>query len=196
MKKLTNDHRTRVTKMLIRKAFTSLLSQKPIQSISVKELCELAGINRGTFYSHYTDIYDLLRTIEAEMLADFERAMAPLIAEPDPKLTPVKITAGVFQCLKDNSDLCTVTLGDWGDKAFALKLINIGREKCLEYYSGFFRHATPRQIEYYYAFVSSGCIGLLQKWLAEGMAAPVEEVARMAEGIMLTGVGFLQAPAG
>ena len=61
MKKLTNDHRTRVTKMLIRKAFTSLLSQKPIQSISVKELCELAGINRGTFYSHYTDIYDLLR---------------------------------------------------------------------------------------------------------------------------------------
>ena len=76
MKKLTNDHRTRVTKMLIRKAFTSLLSQKPIQSISVKELCELAGINRGTFYSHYTDIYDLLRTIEAEMLADFERAMA------------------------------------------------------------------------------------------------------------------------
>ena len=45
----TTDHRTRVTKMLIRKAFTDLLKQKPIQSISIKELCESAGINRGTF---------------------------------------------------------------------------------------------------------------------------------------------------
>ena len=60
MKKVTNDHRSRVTKMLIRKAFMELLRQKPLASISVKELCELAGINRGTFYSHYQDVYDLL----------------------------------------------------------------------------------------------------------------------------------------
>lgn len=192
MKKLTNDHRTRVTKMLIRKAFTMLLGQKPIQSISIKELCEQAGINRGTFYRHYTDLFDLLHSIEADMLADFERAIAPLIAAPDSNVNLVRLTAGVFQCLKDNSDLCTVTLGDWGDKSFALKLINIGREKCIECYSGYFKNASPQQIEYYYAFVSSGCIGLLEKWLEEGMVTPVEEIARMAEGIMLTGVGFLQ----
>ena len=54
MKKFTEDHRSRVTKLLLRRAFTDLLEQKPIQSISVKELCERAGINRGTFYSHYT----------------------------------------------------------------------------------------------------------------------------------------------
>lgn len=43
------DHRSRVTRMLIRRAFTDLLGQKPIESISVKELCAAAGINRGTF---------------------------------------------------------------------------------------------------------------------------------------------------
>ena len=42
------DHRTRVTRMLIRRAFMELLKKKPIQSISIKELCETAGINRGT----------------------------------------------------------------------------------------------------------------------------------------------------
>ena len=56
-----SDQRTRLTRMLIRQAFTSLLKEKPVQSISVKELCERAGINRGTFYAHYTDIYDLMR---------------------------------------------------------------------------------------------------------------------------------------
>lgn len=45
------DHRVRVTQRLIREAFTGLLKQKPIQSISIKELCEVAGINRGTFYA-------------------------------------------------------------------------------------------------------------------------------------------------
>ena len=67
LKKLTNDHRTRITKMLIRKALTDLMAYKPVTDISVKELCEKAGINRGTFYSHYTDIYNLLEKIEEEM---------------------------------------------------------------------------------------------------------------------------------
>ena len=49
MKNVTNNRRTRVTRLLIRRAFTELLRKKPIQDISVKELCERAGINRGTF---------------------------------------------------------------------------------------------------------------------------------------------------
>lgn len=55
----SRDHRARVTQILIQKALTKLLREKPIHRISVKELCEEAGINRGTFYAHYTDIYDL-----------------------------------------------------------------------------------------------------------------------------------------
>lgn len=192
MKTPSKDHRTRVTKMLIRRAFTELLRQKPIQSISIKELCETAGVNRGTFYAHYTDIYDLLNKMEAEMFEDFQKALEPLLATEGDELTPVKITAGIFQCLKDNADICTVTLGDFGDKAFALRLINLGRERCMQAYSRFFVSATPRQIEYFYAFVSAGCIGLLQKWLAEGMVSSAEEIAEMAENIMMHGIGALR----
>ena len=75
MKNLENDHRVRVTKLLIRKAFTSLLSEKPIESITVKELCALAGINRGTFYTHYQDIYELLGEIEEAMVSEIDAAL-------------------------------------------------------------------------------------------------------------------------
>lgn len=190
MKKLTNDHRTRVTKMLIRNSFTTLLRQKPIQSISIKELCEQAGINRGTFYTHYTDIYDLRNQMEEEMLEDFNRALEPLGANG--QLTQLQITTEIFRCLKDNSDLCAVTLGEFGDKAFAWKLINIGREKCVESYLKYFENASPKEIEYYYSFICSGCIGLLQKWLDDGMSIPAEEAAKMVEDIMLKGIGFLK----
>ena len=73
------DHRTRITKMLIRHTFTDLLRQKPIQSISIKELCDGAGINRGTFYAHYNNIYDLLKKMEEEMLTDFQVSLEPLL---------------------------------------------------------------------------------------------------------------------
>lgn len=178
--------------MLIRKAFTNLLSKKPIQSISIKELCDQAGINRGTFYSHYSDIYDLRDQIENEMFKDFEKALEPLMQLGEEAVTPVQITTEIYKCLKENSDLCIVTLGDYGDKAFALKMINLGRETCVESYSKYFETATQKQIEYFYAFACSGCIGLLQKWLAEGMVTSAEEIAQMAEDIMLSGVGFLR----
>ena len=192
MKKLTNDHRTRVTRMLIRRAFMSLLAQKPIQSISVKELCERAGINRSTFYAHYTDLHDLLQQIEDEMFAEFEKALDTLYHLDATAPEPVAVTTEIFQCLKDNSDLCTVTLSDYGDKAFALKLLQRGRECCMENYLQYFKGASPRQVEYYYAFVSAGCIGLLRRWLDDGMLLPAGELAQLAENIMMRGLAFLQ----
>ncbi len=188
----TGDHRTRVTKMLIRKAFTDLLQTKPIQNISIKELCAKAGINRGTFYMHYSDIYDLQHRLEEEMMADFQEAMRPLLSEDDSSLTPLRITTGIFQCLKENADVCIITLGPHGDKDFATRLLNIGREKCIHCYVRYFLNATPQQIEYYYAFVSAGCIGLLERWLADGMLTSAEELAKTAEDIMMSGIQFLQ----
>lgn len=186
-----SDQRPRLTRMLIRQAFTSLLKEKPVQSISVKELCERAGINRGTFYAHYTDIYDLMRQMEDEMMADIQTALRPLLDSDTSDLTPLKITTGIFRCLKENADLCAVTLGKYGDKEFATRLLTIGRERCLESYSKYFARATPKQIEYYYSFVSAGCIGLLEKWLADGMADSAEELASAAENIMMKGIHFL-----
>ena len=138
-----NDHRTRVTKMLIRKAFTDQLRQKPIQSITVKALCDAAGINRGTFYAHYNDIYDLLEQVEAEMMQDLETAFKPLLETETADLTQLRITAEIFRCLRDNADICTVTLGPYGDKSFAQRLIQIGRENAWRPTRAAFR--TPRR---------------------------------------------------
>ena len=120
MNTLHKDRRTRLTKSLIRRAFTDLLAEKSLQRITVREVCQRAGVNRSTFYAHYTDLYDLLTRIEEEMLEDFQQALAPLL---DPQLeefpTPLQITTEIYRCLKENADVCTVTLGENGDKDFA-----------------------------------------------------------------------------
>ena len=49
----------RQTKQRLYEALIHLLQQKSLREITVRELTELAGISRGTFYFHYTDIYAL-----------------------------------------------------------------------------------------------------------------------------------------
>ena len=44
--------------------------------------------------------------------------------------------------------------------------------------------ASPKEIEYFYAFASAGCIGLLEEWLREGMVTGAEEIAAMAEDMI------------
>ena len=58
------DIRIIKTKNSIINAFIELRAKKEIERITVKELCEKAMINKSTFYSHYTDIYDLSEQLE------------------------------------------------------------------------------------------------------------------------------------
>jgi len=45
------------------KSFKQLLNQKPIDKITVKEICEHCAVNRQTFYNHFTDIMDIFKYI-------------------------------------------------------------------------------------------------------------------------------------
>lgn len=63
------DLRTERTKRSIINAFIELRAKKPLEKITIKELSELAYINKATFYSHYHDIYDLSEQLENETIA-------------------------------------------------------------------------------------------------------------------------------
>src|SRR5699024_12375031 len=47
-----------------------LLKEKQMSTITVKEICALADVNRSTFYAHYTNHFDLLAQIENEFIDD------------------------------------------------------------------------------------------------------------------------------
>ncbi len=62
------NQRIRLSKQLLRNALISLLEEKSINKISVREICETAEINRTTFYKYYGSQYDLLEDIENILL--------------------------------------------------------------------------------------------------------------------------------
>ena len=54
------------TKSAIVSAFGSLLSERPLSKITVKDIVECCGVNRNTFYYHFRDIPDLLEQVIRE----------------------------------------------------------------------------------------------------------------------------------
>lgn len=63
------DIRMEKTEKAIKNAFMELRSKKPLEKITVKELCSLACINKSTFYAHYEDLYALSEALETETVA-------------------------------------------------------------------------------------------------------------------------------
>ena len=64
------DTRVQMTKKLLKDALLEILKSKPITSVTVKELVDTAGINRGTFYLHYDTPMALLKDIENSFVQD------------------------------------------------------------------------------------------------------------------------------
>jgi len=65
------DPRIKRTLLLIRDALISLLNEKSLEQVTVRDITERAQINRATFYLHYVDKYDLLDKVVEEMMAAF-----------------------------------------------------------------------------------------------------------------------------
>ena len=75
MKEEILDRRVRKTRRQLKECLTRLLKEKKIQDITVRELAEMADINRGTFYLHYKDVFDLMDQIKNELIEEVESVL-------------------------------------------------------------------------------------------------------------------------
>lgn len=72
MKVQNLNNSSRKTRKLIKRIFAEMLSEKKeLGRIPVSELCRRAEISRGTFYSHYDDIYGVAEDYENELIQTF-----------------------------------------------------------------------------------------------------------------------------
>lgn len=180
------DRRVRKTKKLMTDALARLLMQKPLSAISVREIAELADINRGTFYLHYRDIYDMARQLQDEIIEKFNRIVdSHAHSESTDEIFP--LLTELFSLLAENAELARVMTGKNGDAAFMDKLKSIVREKCLADARTMFNIKNADDFEYFYNYIVSGCIGVCHAWLAGGMKETPARMAAIVENMILHG---------
>jgi Transcriptional regulator len=71
------DRRIEKTEQAIQTAFAKLLREKDLEKITVKSLCEMANINKSTFYLHYKDIYDCADRLRDDIINELSKVITP-----------------------------------------------------------------------------------------------------------------------
>lgn len=176
MKNNKVDRRVKYTKMILKQSFVSLLKTKPIAKISIKEICDIADINRATFYSHYTDQHDLLKQVENELLNDINIYLDSLSFDNN-DTEAFQIMCKIFEYIKENSELCSVLLGINGDREFQKNVMMIVQKQCISRWTN--KDVNLEIAEYIYSFAASGSIEIIQKWLQSGMDRSTNEMGEL-----------------
>ena len=136
------DRRIRRTKAQLRHGLAQLMAEKSVNEVTVKELVDLVDINRSTFYLHYTDIYNMLESVENEL---FEEILHTIRTHP---VSPFNENSfpfieDIFAILFENREICAALLGPHGDIAFLHRI-----EEMLSHYSmAALREAFPTNIQ-------------------------------------------------
>lgn len=184
------DRRIRRTKKAMTKAFAELLLVKPIKNISVREIAELADINRGTFYLHYRDVYDMSEHLQNEIFEKFNE----IVEHHEPKknskeLFPMLVE--LLELLSENSELVKVLIGKNGDVAFVNKLKQVIREKCFANVQKIMDIKNNEEFNYFYHYIVSGCIGIFSVWLDGGKKESPQEMAEFIRKMIISSIKTL-----
>lgn len=184
------DRRVRRTKKLLRESLAELMDEKEFKDITVKEITDRADLNRGTFYLHYKDTYDLLEKIEDDLIHTFEI----LIEEYHPtenNLSAFTIIHQVFDYITENQKICKLLFLNYCSENYEKKLLNIITSKGFEINSRFFADVDKKKAEYKSFFFAYGLFGLVKKWLADDMSIPKEDMVKMVDQLIS---GAIQIP--
>jgi AcrR family transcriptional regulator len=179
------DEMIKKTKENIQMSFLQLLKEKDFLKVSVRDITTAANINRGTFYLHYQDKYDLINQMEESLLIGLEKHLENL----KPDILLIKAEKGqismhaveVFRYIQMNADFFKIFLGGNNllgfHKRFKQFFINHFIEKTIENAVIFSDLTIPRN--YLSSFATSAFLGLVEQWLENDLAESPSEMAEM-----------------
>ncbi len=154
-------HRSKETKERFKKAFFALYAEKKIEKITIKEVAELAGFNRGTFYLYYKSIYDLLQKSEQELLDDFAKMLDlnvkfyfGLIDAPDESMLSNSI---------EHTEYIRILNSENGDPRFKSRMKNIIKDAYRKHINQ--NNTVVSKVEYLLEYVVEANMSIFQYWL-------------------------------
>lgn len=181
-----DDRRTAYSKKMIRESLYSLMKEKPLNKITVTEICRMADVNRSTFYAYYTDIYDLHQQIIKEyyekqkIITSYTKHI--LMSKPDMRELTVDdyydFTYFYLQTVKENKDLYKFIFNQNSSSAIH---INFGKVYYKILKEVLQKNATEKELNAFahsFTFVNGGTTGIIISWIHQNCTEPVESLAR------------------
>lgn len=179
MEKQNDGRRVRMTKMLLKSSLIEIMKTKSIHTISIKEICEGADVNRSTFYRHYDTQYDLYDDIIEDIAAD----IGAIHNDPAVKdYTTIEFLIKVLEYIESNRETFLVILSDNGKISLG-EAFNRFTDRFID------RNAMSDVGLYVTQFIAAGLTSTLWTWLNRDIRRSPRELASLLYSIIMNGMG-------
>jgi AcrR family transcriptional regulator len=170
---------TEQTRQNLIEAFWSLYTTKRIDKITVKEISNMAGFNRGTFYEYFQNVYELLEYIENLALPTLDE-LPPLI---DVNSNSPVLLSSFLNLYQEKFRYYNHLLGDNGDPAFQRKLKNSLKSTIIRALEKK-ENIDLVEVDFLLEYILSGMIGILIYLFQQEPNLPVEKIVSLQKALM------------
>lgn len=191
MKDNYTDLRIIRTKEAIRGALVKLIEEKGFEAITVKDITTVAKVNRGTFYAHYQNKYDLMTKLEDGFMHNIAQIVKKNINKDINKGKvdlPRILETALFEYLNESGDFLKAVLGPKGNLTFQTRLRDFMLNTMFGDQMPLLKEEELLVSKHYLAaYVASAHIGVIQKWLETGRKESPQEIAQFLAKLTLEG---------
>lgn len=187
------DRRVVKTKRAIHRSFASLLSEREINDITVRDIADLADINRKTFYNYYAGVHAVLDEIENEVVGTLENALGGIDfrqAMSHPNLVFEKLTA----IINTDLDFYGHLLSMQSNVSLVSKTVNLLKQKTRQAMLSQLP-VKEEEIDVLLDYTFSGMLTVYQQWFNSDRSQSIEEISEILSKLCVNGLNGILAPA-
>jgi len=172
------DRRVKYTQKVIKEAFIDLLSNKEINKITVSEICNIADVNRATFYRYYLDVYDLFEKIEEEFSEELKTAYE--IKESE-NYSVFNFSHAILKVFIENKKLVKILFNNKNTISVLNSILEVAFHVCKEKWEKEMPGTSEEDIEYASIFIFNGALGIINFWIKNDFDKDIEEISEIIE---------------
>ena len=176
---IKEDARIVKTKARLLETFRELLAEKPMEDITVNEICEKANVRRATFYKHFADKYAFLKYFVGSLRYDFDKSLPKKKRPDETSAYYVEYVYGIIRFISENEPIIKNAL-----RSEVLPvLVEIIKEKNYEDTCERLRKSVekgmqlPASVEVTAAMMTGAVASAILRWFNEGKVMPVNTLA-------------------
>lgn len=157
------------TKEALGNALKKMMKYKPINKITVKDLVELCGVNRQTFYYHFDDVYDLLEWVFEQ---DANESLPQQVVYEHWR----EDVTMFFRYLQMNADFA-LNIYNSNSRTYMLRFYKEKLQECIRSFAVIVSrdmNIDRKDFEFTVEFYANCVIGVISQWLDNGMQLPEE----------------------
>ncbi|MCI2057526.1 MAG: TetR/AcrR family transcriptional regulator [Oscillibacter sp.] len=184
MLKHSDDRRARRSRRLLKQGLTELLHEKKFSDISVRDITDRIDMNRGTFYLHYSDTYDLLHSVEGDVLRDAQTMIDEHRGEMENAGSLRPIFSPLLDYVVEHRAVCGSLLGNNASSDFTGRLHQLIYKNGSNLIRSVWPDAPEEKMEYLLSFSTFGLIGLIKRWFDTNMKLSKDDLLARADRLV------------